>query len=205
MSRLDVDTRSDIISLGLLLCELLTGATPLDAWELKRAGLDEVRRLIREKDPVPPSTRLTQLRQQRRAQSPVANRQERVAPANSETRHRASGIRNRASRTRNRHRSGLDRDEVPREGPDAAVRDGQQVRSGPPTLPRRRTGRGPASLGGQSFSEGVSAPRGRLHSTARPDCGRGSLRIRPHSSDGAWRTSGSDRSWRPRPTVPSPQ
>ena len=60
MSGLDVDTRSDIYSLGVLLYELLTGVTPLDARELKRAGLDEMRRLIREKDPVPPSTRLTQ-------------------------------------------------------------------------------------------------------------------------------------------------
>jgi eukaryotic-like serine/threonine-protein kinase len=59
LSGLDIDTRTDIYSLGVLLYELLTGKTPLDQEELLAAGLDEMRRTIREKEPVRPSTRLS--------------------------------------------------------------------------------------------------------------------------------------------------
>src|SRR5258708_31663616 len=61
MSGLDIDTRSDIYSLSVLLYELVTGCTPFDAKELASQGLDAMRKTIREQEPERPSTRVATL------------------------------------------------------------------------------------------------------------------------------------------------
>ena len=143
INALDVDIRSDVYSLGVLLYELLTGTTPFDRKRFATAAYDEIRRIIKEEEPPRPSTRLSTLGE---TLSKVSARRK-TEPA------KLSAL--------VQGRSRLDRHEGAREGSPPALRDGQQLRGRRAPVPGRGADRGAAALGLVSVPQAGPAAQGR--------------------------------------------